>query len=72
MEDGNPLYTACSNPNEPFFTCPEKDELTWTAYEGGTQKFSAKPFEMAYDPAKHILYSASWGEGLLALKVRRS
>jgi len=69
--DGKTLYTACSNPQEPFFTSPEKDGLTWTAYEGGTQKFSAAPFEMAYDPANHILYSASWGEGLLALKVRR-
>jgi hypothetical protein len=67
--DGKTLYTACSNANEPFFTSPENDGLTWTAYQEGAQKFAAEPFEMAYDPAHHILYSASWSEGLLALKI---
>ncbi len=28
----------------------------------GDQKFSAAPFEMAYDPVNRILYSASWEE----------
>ena len=68
--DGTDLYTACSNANEPFFTSPESDGLTWTPYRGGVQRFSAEPFEMWYDPKSRILYSASWSEGLLALKVR--
>jgi hypothetical protein len=68
--DGKTLYTACSNTNEPFFTSPENDGLTWTAYRGGAQKFSAEPFEMRYDSTNHILYAASWSEGLLALKVK--
>jgi len=67
--DGTTLYTACSNENQPFFTSPENDGLNWTAYQGGTQKFSAEPFEMCFDSVNHILYSASWSEGLLALKV---
>jgi len=67
--DGTNLYTACSNSNEPFFTSPESDGVTWTAFKGGTQKFSAEPFEMAYDAKNHILYSASWGDGLFALKT---
>jgi len=67
--DGNTLYTGCTNANEPFFTSPESDGLTWTAFQGGSQKFSAEPFEMFYDPKNHILYSASWHEGLLALKI---
>ncbi len=67
--DGKNLYTGCTNANEPYFTSPENDGLTWTAYGGGAQKFSAEPFEMGYDPASHILYSASWSEGLLALQL---
>ena len=49
--DGSNLYTACSNENQPFFTSPEKDGSTWTAYRGGKQKFSNVPFEMRYDAA---------------------
>jgi hypothetical protein len=67
--DGKYLYTACSNPREPFFVSPENDGLTWTPFRGGKQKFSAEPFEMRYDPVNHIMYAASWSEGLLALKV---
>ena len=68
--DGSNLYTACSNENQPFFTSPEKDGSTWTAYGSGKQKFSNVPFEMRYNAVNHIVYSASWGEGLLALKVK--
>ncbi len=67
--DGKYLYTACSNAREPFFVSPENDGLTWTPFRSGKQKFSAEPFEMRYDPVNHIMYAASWGEGLLALKV---
>ena len=67
--DGKHLYTACTNSKEPFFTSPENDGLTWTAYRGGAQRFSAAPFEMHFDAANRIMYSASWSDGLLALKV---
>ena len=67
--DGDNLYTGCSNNNEPFFTSPENDGLAWTQL--GDQKFSAAPFEMYYDSKNRIVYSASWGEGLLALKLPR-
>jgi photosystem II stability/assembly factor-like uncharacterized protein len=69
--DGTNLFTGCSNENEPMFTSPEDDGITWTpyTYEGTTQKFSAEPFEMAYDARNHIMYAASWHEGLLALKI---
>lgn len=67
--DGKNLYTGCSNTDEPFFTSPEGDGLTWTAYQGGAQKFSAEPFEIWYDSKHHIMYSAGWGAGLLALKI---
>ncbi len=68
--DGKNLYTGCVNAHQPFFTSPEKDGVTWTAYGNGAQTFSEEPFEMGYDAANHILYSASWSEGLLALKIR--
>ena len=67
--DGNHLYTACSNTHEPFFVSAEDDGQTWTPYRGGKQKFSAEPFEMRYDKVNRIIYSASWGDGLWALKV---
>jgi photosystem II stability/assembly factor-like uncharacterized protein len=68
--DGENLYTAGVNENQPFFTSAEADGLTWSAYSGGKQKFSAAPFEMFYDAKNRIMYAASWHEGLLALKVR--
>ena len=68
--DGTSLYTGCSNEGQPFFTSPEKDGLTWTPYMGGVQRFSAAPFEMHHDATNHIIYSANWSEGLLALKVK--
>ena len=70
--DGINLYTGCSNENEPMFVSPESDGLAWKPYtfNGMTQRFSAQPFEMAYDSRNHIMYAASWHEGLLALKIR--
>jgi hypothetical protein len=44
--------------------------MTWTPYNGGAQKFTDGPFEMAFDAANGILYSANWGNGILALKVQ--
>src|SRR5262249_3455376 len=66
--DGENVYTASTGKNQTFFVSPEKDGLNWKPL--GEQKFSAAPFEMAYDPVNKILYSASWEEGLLALKLK--
>jgi hypothetical protein len=65
--DGENIYTACTNKNEPFFVSPESDGQTWKPL--GEQRFSAAPFEMAFDPVNRILYAASWEEGLLAMKL---
>lgn len=69
--DGVNLYTGCSNQNEPYFTSLETDGLTWSPYanKGVTQRFTAVPFEMAYDKRNRIVYAASWHEGLLAMKL---
>jgi hypothetical protein len=45
--------------------------MRWTNYGGGAQKFTSGPFEMAFDAANGIMYSASWGEGVLALRVAK-
>lgn len=65
--DGENIYTASTNKNQPFFVSSEKDGLNWKPLND--QKFSAVPFEMVYDPVNKILYSASWEEGLLAIKL---
>jgi len=65
--DGQNIYTACTNKDQPFFVSPENDGVTWKPLN--EQKFSAVPFEMAFDPIHKILYSASWEEGLLAIKL---
>lgn len=67
--DGNLLYTSCSNGgNAPFFTSPESDGTKWTKFQNGTQTFTSQPFEMYYDKANNIMYSANW-EGLFALRT---
>jgi photosystem II stability/assembly factor-like uncharacterized protein len=68
--DGKNIYTASTNKNQPFFVSSEADGRTWKAFNH--QTFSAAPFAMALDPVNHILYSASWGEGLLAVKLPAS
>ncbi|MDA7881173.1 hypothetical protein N9A94_02615 [Akkermansiaceae bacterium] len=65
--DGKNIYTACSNKDSTFFVSPESDGENWKPLN--EQKFSAAPFEMAYDPIRKILYAASWEEGLLAIKL---
>jgi hypothetical protein len=65
--DGENIYTACANKEQPFFVSPENDGLNWKPLND--QKFSAAPFEMAYDPIHKILYAASWEEGLLAIRL---
>lgn len=65
--DGQNIYTACTNKNTTFFVSSESDGVTWKPLND--QKFSAVPFELVFDPINKILYSASWEEGLLALKL---
>jgi hypothetical protein len=67
--DGSRLYSGVLFQNAAWLTAPEEAGTPWTNYDGGTQKFTSGPFEMAFDAANGILYSASWGEGVLALKV---
>lgn len=73
--DGTTLYTspAFTGTNgggpQPFITSPESDGLNWTTYMNGNQKFVDGPYEMAFDAANRIVYSASWGAGLLAMKL---
>jgi hypothetical protein len=66
--DGTNLYIGNTGTDRPFFVSPESDGTTWTAYQGGAQTFDSEPFEMFYDSANGIMYSANW-EGLYALKV---
>jgi hypothetical protein len=76
--DGERLYTttACACDGSPFdnpyFTAPEKDAAPWAPYQGGAQKFSNGPHNMAFDKTNDIIYSANWDEGVWALKITRS
>ncbi|MDB5384699.1 MAG: hypothetical protein JWM11_345, partial [Planctomycetaceae bacterium] len=65
--DGQNIYTATTSKDQPFFVSAETDGITWKPLND--QKFSAVPFEMVFDPVNKILYSASWEEGLLAIKL---
>jgi photosystem II stability/assembly factor-like uncharacterized protein len=65
--DGEQLYTAMIYGPAPFSVSPEDDGVTWTPH--GEQQFDEGPFEMAFDPVHRILYSASWNDGVWALRV---
>jgi hypothetical protein len=71
--DGTTLYTspAYTGTNggdpKPFLTSPENDGTTWSVM-AGDQNFIDGPYMMRFDAANEIMYSASWGAGLLALK----
>jgi len=69
--DGTNLYThsAYLSGNGPFYSSPEADGVTWAPATDGSQMFTDGPFEMAVDPKQHILYSANWGNGLLAMPI---
>jgi hypothetical protein len=72
--DGRHLYaqdgtTGAINQNQPYITSAESDGLVWAPYNGGAQKFINGPYNMTYDEANGILYSANWAAGLFALKV---
>jgi hypothetical protein len=64
--DGKKLYTGRVD-GGPLLASPESDGLTWTNFN--SQQFRAGPFEMAIDSTNRILYSASWGAGIWALKL---
>jgi hypothetical protein len=69
--DGTTLYTHFafgSGTVSSFLTSPETDGINWSMAPGGS--FSDGPFEMAYDAYNGIVYSANWGNGLLALPLR--
>jgi hypothetical protein len=66
--DGTQLYTRSVFNTGPFLISPEGgDGATWTDFSG--QVFNDGPFEMTLDRTRGILYSSSWGSGLLALKL---
>jgi photosystem II stability/assembly factor-like uncharacterized protein len=66
--DGQSLYTAPGFGPTSFFTSPEGEGTTWTPFTPN-QQFDSGPFEMALDRTNGILYTASWGDGLWALKL---
>lgn len=66
--DGKLLYTRAVFNTGPFLTSPEGgDGMTWTPFS--SQMINDGPFEMTFDRSNRILYSSTWGSGLLALKV---
>ncbi len=65
--DGARLYTAMIYGPAPFSVSPEDDGITWT--ELGGHAFEQGPFEMAFDSTNRIFYTASWNDGLWALKL---
>ena len=65
--DGKNLYTGRHSSTQ-VLTSPESDGLMWNPL--GSQQFHEGPFEMAFDSANGILYSASITAGMWALKVK--
>ncbi|HEV8245500.1 MAG TPA: hypothetical protein VGP93_07020 [Polyangiaceae bacterium] len=65
--DGTNLYTAkCFGPTH-MITATEANGATWTDFN--SQNFDSGSFEMAFDATNKILYTASWGSGMWALKT---
>lgn len=70
MGDGDRVYAAGHFGGKVMVT-PETDGVTWTALGGDPPEFTASgPFEMRFDSANRILYSAHTGAGVWALKVK--
>lgn len=67
--DGTRLYShsAYLLGSQPFSSSLESDGVTWAPLNADA--LSDGPFEMAFDAKQGIVYSANWGNGLLALKV---
>jgi hypothetical protein len=66
--DGINLYTGPFN-GGPFLTAKESSDTTWTSFD--SMKYSEGPFEMAFDSANGIVYSANSTAGVWALRVKR-
>jgi hypothetical protein len=67
--DGKNLYTAkCFGPTA-ILMSPETDGTKWT--DTSSQQFAQGPFEMAFDSVNGIVYNASWGAGMWAMKVAK-
>ncbi len=69
------LFTAKSlnsgqMPFVSFYSSPVADGVNWTQYGGADEAFSDGPIVMKYDEVNHILYSANWKAGLIALKTK--
>jgi hypothetical protein len=68
--DGTHLYTKHAYADfepESWRVSREDDGRTWQ--DDNEQRFSNGPDEIAYDSVNGILYSSTWGNGLLALRV---
>jgi len=65
--DGTRLYALQGFGPASFITSSETDGTTWTAFS--TQEFKDGSFEIQLDKANRILYSATWGSGIWAMKV---
>jgi hypothetical protein len=65
--DGTSLYTGAWNVPGPMLTSPERDGVTWIPYD--SQPLNGGPYEMVFDAANRILYSANTNAGVWALKV---
>jgi photosystem II stability/assembly factor-like uncharacterized protein len=73
--DGSTLYTMKSlnfgsQPFPSYSLSPEDDGMKWTLQDSGKQTFSDGPIVMKYDADSHIMYSANWKAGIVALKVK--
>jgi hypothetical protein len=64
--DGNYLYTG-THGGGPFIHALESNDGAWTNYN--EQTFDEGPFEMVFDAANRIMYSANIRGGVWALKV---
>jgi hypothetical protein len=70
--DGNFLYHGpyfTGQNGGPYVSAPESNPTEWTPFN---HSVSMGPYEMAFDPVNRIVYSSSWEEGVLALKVAGS
>jgi hypothetical protein len=69
--DGTYIYAHkgynSKNGAQPFMRSLETDGLNWEPYTAGGAVMNG-PFEMAFDPVNNILYSASWYDGIVAMR----
>ena len=75
--DGTHLYAMPGNAvmgstghTDPYYVTPTStgSSSAWTNYNGGAQTFINGPFQMYWDSANGLMYSAMWSAGLWVLK----